>query len=201
MQIPVAVGQKPDWHRGAHPYIGVSKKPCFLCSQILHGYSAVTKKGTRQPYFKARESHWKVYPLWTLPRCENAPFATMLFLAAAIFHANCQVQQKLQEGPILRPSIAESSAGVTHAGSLSTDLVAAKDHGLKFGRAQNDNKLADAVERPKLGRVIKTVQVVLLPEDGSEPKVVPITFHALPEVMDLRIPESGLDLVPDCYQF
>ena len=44
MQILVSLTKNADWHRRAHPYIGTSRKPCFLCNQILQNHSKVSMR-------------------------------------------------------------------------------------------------------------------------------------------------------------
>ena len=63
VQILVSLAKDADWYRRAHQYIGTSRKQGFLCNQILRNYTKLSMKGSRQPAFKARESHGKVYPL------------------------------------------------------------------------------------------------------------------------------------------
>ena len=60
--------------------------------------------------------------------------------------------------------------------------------------------MVEGSEEPiTLGRKIKSVQVGLLPADGSKPRLIPINFYALPEKADRRIREGGHDRVPDIH--
>jgi hypothetical protein len=198
MQILVSLAQNADWHWRAHRYIGISRKPCFLCNQILQGYSKLSMEGARQPAFKARQSQRKVYPLWTLPQTEIVPCVASLAMATVTTHASHQIQQHLQRELVLRAAIAESSAGVTDSASISGDLTAKKKQNLANQRTWSSLEMVErSQESITLGRKIKSVQVGLLPADGSKPRLIPINFHALPEKGDRRIREAGHDYVPD----
>lgn len=111
MQILVILAENVDWHSRAHQYIGISRKPCFLCNQVLQHYTKLTMESARQPASKARRSHGKIYPFWTLPQSNIVPCAASLAMAAAITHAYRQIQQHFQYKPALQAAIAESSAG------------------------------------------------------------------------------------------
>ena len=157
-------------------------------------------EGARQPAFKARQSHEKVYPLWTLPRGDDVPCVAGLAIATAVRHAYQQVQQELQHEPVLQPAIAESSAGVTDPASVPRGYAAIKKRHLANQRTLNSSERVDRSEEPTiLGRKIKSVQVGLLPADGSKPELIPIGFHALPEHGDPRIREGGRGYVPDFF--
>ncbi|KAI9802420.1 MAG: hypothetical protein M1825_002804 [Sarcosagium campestre] len=198
MQILVSLAKNADWHQRAHRYIGTSRKPCFLCNQILQNYIPVSIKGSRRPAFKARRSHGKVYPLWTLPQSNIVPCVASLAMATATTHAYHQIQQRLQHEPILQAAIAESSAGVTDSVSISGEFAAMKKQYLANQRTWNSSEIVEGSEEPIiLGRKIKSVQVGLLPADGSKPRLIEINFNALPEKQDRRIREGGHDFVPD----
>lgn len=198
MQILVSLAKNADWHQRAHRYIGTSRKPCFLCNQILQNYKKLCIEGARKPAFKARRSHGKVYPLWTLPQSEIMPCVASLAMATATTHAYSQIQQHLQHEPVLQAAIAESSAGVTDPVSITGGFTAIKKQYLANQRTCSSSETVDGSEEPiRLGRKIKSVRVGLLPADGSKPRLIPINFHALPEKGDRRIREGGHDYVPD----
>jgi hypothetical protein len=198
MQILASLGDRSGWHPRAHRYIGVSKKLCFLCSQILQNYSVSSTKESRKPTFRARQCHGKIYPMWTLPQCGNSPPVVMMALAAAISHAHRQMLNMLQQGPVTRTAIAESSAGVTSAGSTSARLTEMKKQYSTRPRTPESTKTFHVSERPSgLGRKVKTVKVGVLPADGSKSVLVPITFHALPKNGQEKMRECAKELVPD----
>ncbi|KAL7969223.1 hypothetical protein HDV63DRAFT_66176 [Trichoderma sp. SZMC 28014] len=200
MQILVSLANNADWHSRAHHYFGISRKPCFLCNQILQHYSKLSMEGIRQPAFKARRSHGKIYPLWTLPQSKIVPYAASIAMATAATRAYHQIQQYLQHEPVLQPAIAESSAGVTDSASISAEFTSTKKQYLANQRAWSSSEIVAGIEEPiTLGQKIKSVRVGLLPADGSKPRLIPINFYALPERGDRRIRECGKDCVPDFY--
>ncbi len=198
MQILLSLVKNADWHRRAHPYIGISRKPCFLCNEILQNYNRLSMEGARQPAFKARRSHGKVYPLWTLPRSEILPSVASLAIATAMTHTYHQILKHLQHELVLQPAIAESSAGVTQSASISGGFTATRKQYLENQRTWSSLEMVEGSEGPiTLGRKIKTVLVGLLPADRSKPGLIPINFYALPEKGDRRIREGGHDYIPD----
>lgn len=202
MQILASLGENTDWHRRAHPYIGASKKTCFLCNQLLLNYSRLSKEGDRKPFFRARQSHGKVYPLWTIPRSTSMSPVAQLSLSTGLSYAYKQVQRHLQQCSGLQPAIAESSAGVTAIGSLCAEFMALKGQHLTDQRPMSPSNMAPTVEpHVLLGHVVRHAQVVRLPVDGSNAELVSIPFHALPDTRDPRILECGHDLVPDFSRF
>jgi hypothetical protein len=198
MQILVSLAEKADWHGRAHRYIGISRKPCFLCNTMLQNYKKLSVEGAREPAFKARRSHGKVYPLWTLPQSVIVPCAASLAMATATTQTYHDIQQHLQYELALQTAIAESSAGVTELASISGGYSAIKKQHLTNQRTWGSSETVKGSEEPiTLGRKIKSVRVGLLPANGSKPSLVPITFYALPEKFDHRIRESGHASVPD----
>jgi hypothetical protein len=198
MQILVNLGQKSEWRRRAHTYIGVSKKLCFLCDQILQNFRPLAEEGGRRPSFKARQCHLKVYPLWTLPPCTDLPPLIKLSLVAAVTYALLRIRETLQHELRSQQAIAESTAGVTSIGSLPADLASMRDHYLTSRRPLGPPKNAKESERSyRLGRKLATVQVGLLPADGTDAKLVPITFHAQSESASYERIDGGRTCVPD----
>ena len=202
MQVLGSLANNADWHQRAHRYIGVSKKLCFLCSQILRNYNRLSMKGVRQPAFTTRQSHGKVYPLWTLPHIEAVSPVTRIAMATAMTNTYHHIQQLLQHQPVLQEAIAESSAGVTDATSTFRGSTAIKKQYVANQRAANSlKKVSEREDSIILGRKIKSVRVGSLPANGSKPRLISINFHALPEKNDDRIRERGHDYVPDFGEF
>jgi hypothetical protein len=202
MQILVSLGKDSSWHTRAHPYIGVSKRLCFICSRILRNFSAISMQGIRRPSFRARQCHGKVYPLWTLPQCEDMPCVAKLALTTAIFDTHYNMRSILQAGPVTRSAVAESSAGVTVAGSISTELAMVKE---QYSARSQDSKSDETVtssEVPiRLERKIKTVNVGRLPADGSSPEMVAIDFHKFPDEDYHKMNEGVGNLAPDFHSY
>ena len=198
MQVLVSLGQKAEWHKHAHPYIGVSKKLCFLCHQILQDYSPLAQEGARRPVFKARTCHGKVYPLWTLPLCMDVLCTAKLSLAAAVTYAHRLVRHKLREKLESEPAVAESTAGFTCAGSLSADLALLTDRQIADGRPLARPRVSNERQQPSpFGRKKRTVKVGRLPADGSNPELVSIAFHMLSETGSHRTIECKPQYVPN----
>jgi hypothetical protein len=194
MQILVILGQNPGWHKRAHPYIGVSKKLCFLCDQILQNYRPLAQQGARRPTFKTRPCHGKVYPLWTLPLGLDLLLTSKLSLAMAVTYAHRLIRHKLQQKKKLElhPAMAESTAGVTTAESLSIDLAQLRDQHLADGRPQDTPDVGNGSERSSvLGPTVATAKVGMMPADGTNPRLVSITFHALSETGGHKTIEVG----------
>jgi hypothetical protein len=198
----MSLGRNSSWHTRAHPYIGVSKRLCFICSRILRNYSAISMEGARRPTFRARQCHGKVYPLWTLPQCEDMPCVAKLALTTAISDTHYDIRCILQEGPVTRSAIPESSAAVTIAGSISTELAAVKERHLAYSRKSKSDETVPSSEAPiKFGRKVRTVRVGRLPADGSSPELVAIDFHELPDKESQKIGEGIGNLAPDFHSY
>ena len=202
MQLLVSLATTKEWENRSHRYIGTSKKPCFLCNQMLQHYNKISMIGTRKATFRARRSHGKVYPLWTLPSSIGAPPIAGMALAAAVKYTYQEVRGLLHHKLVLKNAIAESSAGITNMHSVSGGLTAAQKRYLDSQRTSNATKSTDeAEESVQLGPKIASAQVGLLPADASGPRLVSINFHAIPENGGPKLREIGLALVPDFHDY
>lgn len=179
MQILVSL-EDPTWQRRAHRYIGTSKKPCFLCNEFRQNYIKLSMNGSRSPAFKTRESHGKVYPLWTLPTVKAVAPNANLSIATAVIQIYHRILELLQEERGQQPAMAESSAGVTQSKAL----------------VSGNSKL-----KQRFGPKVKTVRVSRLPAHGKEPELVSIDFYALPEERDRRVRELGHYYMPDFHRY
>lgn len=198
IQILLDLESRSTRHYQAHHYIGASKKPCFLCHELLQNYSRLSMNAVRIPTFRARESHGKVYPLWTLPSITVAPNHDFgISLAAALRRVHQKMLQSLSAGSIaLRPAIAESSAGMSGSATFAgTGLNTLKHKHLAHERDVNFSTPGQEND-DDFGAMVSTAQVLQIPADGSRPKLVPITFHAIPPRSSARNPESG-NIMPD----
>jgi hypothetical protein len=198
MQLLVNLARKPEQQERIHRYIGLSKKPCFVCRQVLLSYYIPSQRGTRKPFFNVRQTHGKVYPLWTLPYTEFVPSGFSLAVAAATKSVYESMLELLQKGTVRQPAIAESSAGITESTAPSRKPTVLQKRYLADQHALNSTKEAgENDDKIVLGPKVKSVAVGLLPVDGSHAMVANVAFHALPVPSDPRIPEFGHDLVPD----
>jgi hypothetical protein len=196
MQILASLAENADSDRRSHRYIGISKKPCYLCSQMLQNYTKVSIVGTRQPNFKARQSHGKIYPLWTVSRNDIVPHVARLAMATALTCTYREMQQRLQRNPALEAAIAESSAGIT--ASIASRIADTTKQYLAAQRPRTSPEMSKASEEPiVLGRKIKSVRAVLLPTDGSESRLIPVTFCSLTDPAACKLRENQRECVPD----
>jgi hypothetical protein len=199
MQILVNLESKPKWRQSTYRYIGTSKRLCFLCHELLRNYVRLSADGIRIPVFRARMSHGKVYPLWTLPLIPaDAECSFGLSIAAALIQTHRDVLHSLfAKSTVLQPAIAESSVGMSQSAAFvgKTPNKLKREH-LAREREANSCALEDNSEFV-FGPKVDTVQVIQLPADGSKPKLVPIAFHALPPESGREVPEFGFYLAPD----
>lgn len=202
MQILVSLAKDPQWFKRSHRYIGISKKPCFLCNQILRNYSPLSMEGPRQHTFRMRSSHEKVYPLWTLPDDEIGSLNARMALGTALTCTYHDICRRLQHNLVLQAPIAESSAGVTHAASISTGIAAARTQHLATQRSLSSTVTTIRDETTvSFGRKLKSVKVGRLPEDGSAPTLTRIKFYEQPDEADRRLREGAHALIPDFHKF
>ncbi|KAI9881524.1 MAG: hypothetical protein M1830_000087 [Pleopsidium flavum] len=104
MQILTHFLQGASNRREPFPYIGVSKKTCFLCGAFLSAYGQV---GTRA-------CHVKVYPKWTIPVIGSLAADQVDRLVSALSTGEARVLELLHK-PLtpVRAAVPESSAGFT----------------------------------------------------------------------------------------
>lgn len=198
MQILVSLETNPKWQRRAHRYIGTSKKPCFLCNEFIQNYIKLSMNGIRAPAYKIRETHGKVYPLWTLPNVQTKSPNANLSMATAVIQIHRRIQELLHGNLEQQPALAESSAGVTRSETFSSGNSRLKQHYLNSQRTSRTSDTTRSSEKASsFGPKVKTVQVGRLPANGKDLELVPIDFYALPENCDRKLPETGFDLMPD----
>lgn len=104
----------------------------------------------------------------------------------------------------LQPAIAESSAGLPEGSSLYGTIPSKlKLESLTRERNATASTIVEEMDKGDdcFGPEVKTVQVFQIPADGSEPRLVPIAFHAQPSKPNRNAPEFGFYLVPDFREF
>jgi hypothetical protein len=196
MQLLVSLASKPEQQERVHRYVGLGKKPCFVCSRVLLSYYTPSQRGTHGPFFDVRQSHEKNYPFWT--HTEFVPSGFSFAVAATIESAYKSMLELLQKVLIRQPAIAESSAGVTESIAPSDESSAPQRKYLTDQHALDLIKRADeSDDKVVLGPKVKSVAVGLLPVEGWQAMVTHVTFCALSVLSDPRIPDFGHDLVPD----
>ena len=199
IQILVTLESNLGWHRRAHRYIGTSRKPCFLCNEFIQNYIELSLDGVRSPSFASRESHGKLYPLWTLPVMQSWLPNTGLSMATAVIQVYRRILQLLHNEIKLQPAIAESSAAVTQTEAFLSGFTTLKRHHLAIQRASGTSRQIE--ECVSFGTKIKSVRVCVLPANGMAPELVHINFYGLPEKRDRRIPEFGHYFMPDFHDY
>ncbi|KAJ5055962.1 hypothetical protein J3E74DRAFT_421759 [Bipolaris maydis] len=206
MQSLVRLESELKWQQMVHGYIGTSKKPCFLCNDLLQNYVRLSMDSKRTPAFRARKSHGKVYPLWTLPSIPaSAASIVGLPIAAALIKTHSYILRVLSAGSvILQPAIAESSVGMSEGDVLfgTTPSKLKREH-LAHERSKTARMPAEKPDESddNFGPKLKTVQVLRIPADGSEPRLVPIAIHVQSLKSKRWIPELGLHIVPDFREY
>lgn len=202
MQVLMSVESDLSWQRRAHPYIGTSRKPCYLCHEFINKYTKLTMTGDRAPNFRTRASHGKVYPLWSLPSFTTVAQNRDLSLASALLEVFNETIRHLGSTPSLQPAIAESSAGVTQSGVHASGTSRLMRQYLATQRPSDCSTAHEATEdKVPLGPKVKTVLVARFPADGKDPDLFPITFYSLPDKEDRRIREIPHMTVPNFKKF
>jgi hypothetical protein len=174
------------------PYIGCSRKSCWLCYQFLTCYK--DRRKNRKGYYQTRGSHSKVYPTWHVTLGANSlPGPRIQFsLSAALQDIQILMQQRLRNTPhTQRPQEAESSANLTIAG------------GALRQRALARMRVAESSTRPEsTGSEVNTLKdfvcskkCIRFPATGESPHHQIITFYNCPT--DYPGPEAVTFRIPD----
>ncbi|KAK9847128.1 hypothetical protein MYU51_020453 [Penicillium brevicompactum] len=99
------------------PYIGCSRKSCWLCYQLLTHYK--DKRTDTRGYYQTRGSHGTVYPFWNIALgSDSVSYPGVQFnLSVALRDIQILMQQQLKGFlRTQRPKRAESTTNVTVAG-------------------------------------------------------------------------------------
>ena len=160
------------------PYLGISKKSCFLCGELLSSF----------PYYRTRGSHGKVYSLWDIPEISGLNTLFLFQLEAALIHTRNQLEICVEKAfhdkkKVKLPLVPESTAGIsTETGSNS--FQRRLRHRAKVG---NRPKLGqDDAEKPfrpdcePYGPALWQVLAALLPSEGGEPSLVKVPIVDIP---------------------
>lgn len=162
--------------------------------------------GIRTSAFRARTSHGKVCPLWTLPSIPaSAPPGIGISIAAALIQTHSYILQVLSAGlVVIQPAVAESSVGMSEGGALPGAIPSKlKLEYLAHKRNKTACTPAEKLDEDgdTFGPKLKTIQVLRIPADGSVPRLVPIAYHAQSPESKRWIPELGLHIVPDFREY
>lgn len=161
------------------PYIGCSKRSCWLCHKLLAAYR--DRRSRERGFYRTRGSHERVYPFWCVTEPAAAPFDrhALFFLSSSLGEIRKSMLRRLlapRTGPA-REAGAESSANVTTRG------------GPFRVRALAERRLAETSEAPRNSRTdmellkdkVCSRDCFRIPGDGQEcPHICPVDFYSLP---------------------
>ncbi len=151
----------PPKDRVVFPYIGTSKKTCFLCAQVL----------AQVGDFATRGSHGKVYPCWTIP--EGVPLQTRfgLKLAGGLLLIQKSIVERLQGERKSIQHVAESSVGISALSGGSVSQQHLRHHAKTRQRIENARVDLPASYPPPslLKDPIFEVEAVRIPANGQAP--------------------------------
>ena len=172
------------------PYIGSSKKTCWLCEQMLRGHG----------YFRSRGTHGKVSAHWTVQTDSHIATQSLLTLIEGLYH----IQEILVEkacAPLRthQRAAAESTAAVTTSGSAAT---IAKIRHRKRSRKQSLLPQNEATKQKEgapeiFGRFLSDVTAIRLPADAIGSDTVSLrVFEKGPKVEGMGLGSTVLDFRP-----
>lgn len=174
------------------PYIGCSRKSCWLCYQPLTNYK--DKRNKTKGVYQTRGSHRKIYPLWCVKLGSSSlPSPRVQFnLSVALLVIQMMMQQLLRNAPhTQRPKEAESSANLTITGRALSRRALARMRVAESSTRPEDTKS----EVNTLEDFICSKKCVRFPATGESPYHELINFYNCPT--DYPGPESVKFCVPD----
>ncbi|RHZ43196.1 nucleic acid/nucleotide deaminase domain-containing protein [Aspergillus thermomutatus] len=193
-EIRKALGEKPEIRTHCHaeiqlllhlesytspeehpfPYLGCSKKTCWLCHQFLSRYKS--KKTDKGNFYQTRGSHRKVYPLWHIR--QPADPRMQFYLSTTLQDIQDLMNAKLPiVSHIQRPAQAESSANVTVAGGALKRRALAKQRMMESSRESKSSK----DEMTILDDFVCSKECFRIPANGETPHFLSIDFYRSPQ--------------------
>ena len=152
------------------PYIGSSKKTCWLCEQMLRGHG----------YFRSRGTHGKVSAHWTVQPNSNLEAQSLFTIKGSL----CHIQEILSVRaltplPKQRPAVAESTAAITSSKSAATVAKMKRRRQGHKQSAQTRNEATENDERPLeiFGKRLNDIRAIRLPSDAITPDAVLLRVH------------------------
>lgn len=156
------------------PYLGCSKKSCWLCHQFLSRYkSRTTDKGD---FYETRASHGRIYPLWhiKLPLEPRMQF----YISATLRDIQELMNEKLTRVPhVQRPMQAESSTNITVISGAFRRHALAKQRIIESSTESKSSKYEITI----LKDLFCSKQCFRIPANGEVPHFVSIDFYKCPE--------------------
>ena len=165
-----------------YPYIGISKKTCFLCSEVLKLF----------PFYGTRGSHRKVYNLWDIPTMDGLSRHFVFQLRAALLGVQWTVENLVAEAyhassrQKLAP-VTESSAGVSSETGASSIHRQLRHQEKVKQRLRNDIDNHQHQSKPDTelyGEALRHIVVARLPGNGDSMSLVRVPIVARPEYYD-----------------
>lgn len=195
MQLMLHFGSTPSENRTIFPYIGASKKPCWLCDQIIQGWRGI---------YRTRPSHGVVVGYWSLhmadAKSQLGPWSRIK-IGGSLKEAHTFLYQQLGLSQKRLPAQAQSTAGVT--GSLyqfaNGESGRPKEESLVRERfkQQESNTNSSIAHAPLFGPKVGSVSALRLPATGQKPHIINIdvlkpcqgSHFSRPEQFDQEIPD------------
>lgn len=155
------------------PYIGCSKKSCWLCHQFLSRYkSRKTDKGN---FYQTRASHGRIYPLWHIRLAVDPRI--QFYLSTTLRDIQDLMNEKLSSVPrIQRPAQAESSANVTVAGGALAQHALARQ---RMTESLTESKSSED-EITTLKDFVCSKEGFRIPANREAPHFLSIDFYKCP---------------------
>ncbi|KAM0251911.1 hypothetical protein ACHAQJ_007974 [Trichoderma viride] len=179
---------------GMFPYFGCSKKPCWLCHQLLSLYKA--KRLGKAGFYETRSCHGRVYPLWSITLPVDLPpnCHARFYLATALQDIQQVMVQRLRTAShIQRPAVAESSANVTvNGGSLRRRALAKQRVAESSAKPESAEDSLDILKDLVCSR-----ECLRIPATSETPHLQSINFYKFPdgyirrEPRNFKIPHLG----------
>ncbi|KAI6265695.1 hypothetical protein MCOR23_005102 [Pyricularia oryzae] len=162
-----------------HPFIGCSKKSCWLCWQFLTRYRA--QRPFECGFYHTRQSHGVVMPRWTASSLALKDEYALLFREAAVVDIMTEMQRlvKCDVNDYKRPPAqAQSSTNTTIYGSRMRAKALAKQ---RMREARAPDKDDDQEDFPRLKDRVYTRQCMRIICDGAAAtELVSVDFYKRP---------------------
>jgi len=158
MQLLAYHGSMKDVRNATHvfPYIGSSRRTCWLCEQMIRGHGYFTSRGSHGEV----SAHWTINPTFALgPSCN-------LKLTEALYNVQFDMVSRLERTRrVSRPAIPQSTAAVTKSESAATMRKAA----VRSTRKHMDARGSTGRDLPPraLGKHLRSITAIRLPVIGT----------------------------------
>ncbi|KAL1876172.1 hypothetical protein VTK73DRAFT_9610 [Phialemonium thermophilum] len=160
------------------PYLGCSKKSCWLCYRLLTSYQA--KRTASKGFYQTRGSHGRLYPLWHVPM-EPDP-RVEFYLSTALHDTMDLMTERLRVvAPVRRPLAAESTAHVSVAGGPLRRRALAEQRAIEAAGPPRQDGAASADSTSGAGAAfadfVGSRRCLRIPASGEAPHLVTVHFY------------------------